>query len=132
MSLEFNFNEALFNLDEFFSNPPANVPAALVHDWVKVHGLVYHKDNVVIVAGQERDQAKGQAETLTKQLATANETIQIAAQQNATLMRERDDVRQQIQSAIAELQLMSESENGQGGVELVLAILRGIPSDVQA
>jgi hypothetical protein len=71
--MEHNFAEALFNLDRFFSTAPANVPDTLKHDWVKVHGLVYHKDNEVIIANQERDQAKGLLFDANERIATLEE-----------------------------------------------------------
>ena len=126
MSMEHNFTLALFNLDKFFSNAPANVPEELKHDWVKVHGLVYHKDNVVIVAQQERDQQK----ELVADLIAVRDQLKHQTDEQAnkihTLTTERDDVRKQIQDAIAALK-----QNANGGSKPVdvIALLQGIPSD---
>jgi hypothetical protein len=89
--MEHNFTLALFNLDKFFSNAPANVPEELKHDWVKVHGLVYHKDNVVIVANQERDQLKAKVAELQEQLKKLDEQFAAAIVNGSYLLMEHSD-----------------------------------------
>jgi phosphomevalonate kinase len=99
MSLESQYNLALFNLDTFMKESTI-VPDSLKHDWILIHGLVYHQRNTVDLAEKRKNEAiDAHNETLSQLDQLSNEHIElrdaletIKAESNAHAGNHREEV----------------------------------------